>query len=146
MGFLPTEKTVYARRAQDYIMMVFGPPGVGKTTFVNDFGNVLIISTDRGTRFMSAKRIECLTWSKCLKALDHLEKPNAPKYDFICVDHADDFADMAEEATCKELKITSLADAEFGKGWKAFKNKIKSFTRRILRLGTGVVFIAHEDV
>jgi len=143
---LPTQKTMFARSARDYIMMIFGPPGVGKTTFVNDFGNVLILSTDRGTRFMPAQRVECLSWNKFLKTLDALEKPNAPKYDFICVDHADDFADMAEEATCKELNIASLSDADFGKGWKAFKNKIKGFNRRVLRLGTGVVFIAHEDI
>lgn len=143
---LPTKKTKYARQAKDYIMMVFGPPGVGKTTFVNNFGEVLILSTDRGTRFITAMREECLTWTKFDKVITQLEAPGAPHYDYVCVDHVDDFANMAEEATCKALGVTSLSDAAFGKGWKAYRQRIDRFIRRIMRLNTGMVFIAHEEM
>lgn len=143
---LPTMKTKFARKAKDYIMMVFGPPGVGKSTFVNDFGKVLFLSTDRGTRFMEAMREECLTWKSFEDIANELEKPNAPHYDFVAVDHVDDFANMAEEKVCKELSVSGLGDASFGKGWKAYRQKVDRFVHRIMRLNTGLVFIAHEEI
>lgn len=143
---LPTTKTRFARSAQDYIIMVFGPPGVGKTTFVNNFGNVLFLSTDRGTRFLEAQRVECLSWNKFEKVARELEAPKAPHYDFVCIDHVDDFANMAEDDLCKQLGVMSIGDvAGFGKGWKMYRQRVQGYIRRIMRLQTGVVFIAHED-
>lgn len=143
---LPTAKTRVATSLRDYITMFYGPPGVGKSTFVNEFGAVLFLSTDRGTRFMEAMRQECLKWDDFERAASELERPGAPRFDFICIDHVDDMASMAEEQVCKDLGIDSLGDAGFGKGWKAYRNYLEDFVRRMMRLNTGVVFIAHEEI
>lgn len=143
---LPKAKTLPPLDPRSYIMMFYGPPGVGKSTFANGLGdNVLFLSTDRGTRFMSANRIDCLKWEAFVKVLENLQKPGRPPYDFICIDHVDDFANMAEEQVLTELNIATLGDAGFGKGWNQYRKMIERMVRGYMRLNIGVIFIAHEQ-
>lgn len=144
---LPTIKTSISMSIKDSIEMFYGPPGVGKSTFVNDLAEkVLFLSTDRGTRHLSSMRIECLTWQKFEDTIEALHEPKAPKYDIICIDHVDDWASMAEEATCTELDISALSDAGYGKGWKFYKKRMEEQVRKILGVGSGICFIAHEKI
>jgi DNA polymerase III delta prime subunit len=147
---LPTKPTVVATKYADYITMFYGPPGVGKTTFVNEIANgrVLFLSTDRGTRFLSTMRKECSKWSDFDKIITSLEAmPNVhDHYDLICIDHVDDMMNMLEDDVCKELGVAALGDAGYGKGWKAYKQGITRFLQRLMRLELGITFIAHEVV
>jgi DNA polymerase III delta prime subunit len=145
---LATKKTISAKNITDYIALFYGPPGVGKTTFVNELADrVFFISTDRGTRFMSAIRQECHTWNeiqRVVKALKSQAKAN--KYSMVCLDHIDDICNICEEHVCNELGISDLTDAGYGKGWKAYKKSIWSVIESILSLDMGVVMIAHEAI
>jgi len=144
---LPTEKTQPATRAKDYILCFYGPPGVGKTTFVDGLAQkTLFISTDRGTRFFTALREEIDDLDGLLAVLKALESPGAPKYDIICLDHADDICGMVEDHVCEKLEIESLGEAGWGAGWKAYKKAIDAIVHRILRLDVGLVIICHETI
>jgi len=144
---LPLEKTVRAQRPQDIIQMYYGPPGVGKTTFVNNMAErVLFLSTDRGTRQQEALRVECNRWKDFELAINAMTEPSAPRYDIVCIDHVEDWAGMAEEQVCRDFSIEGLGDAGYGKGWKMFRTKLRQQVSKILQLGIGLVFIAHEDL
>jgi len=145
---LPTVKTIPAVNVMEYIQLFYGPPGVGKTTFVNGLADkVLFISTDRGTRFLSSLRIEINDFSELLVLVKHLEQQGAKeKYDIICLDHIDDICGMIEDYICEKLGIDALGDVGYGGGWKAYKKAISAIIQRFLRLDTGLVFIAHETI
>lgn len=145
---LPTKPKRGAFDIHEYITLFYGPPGVGKTTFVNELANqdVLFISTDRGSRHIVAMREEVDTYQDVLDVLDLLEAPNAPKYDMVCIDHVDDFASAAEEYTLQELNIESLSQKQWGQGWKQLKNNIRHVISRLKKLGMGIVFISHETI
>lgn len=148
---LPDEPTMIATAdPKDYIMMFYGPPGTGKTTFVNDMGKkTFFISTDRGTRTLSARRKEVTTWAKVLRVIDSLEANiTTLQYDVVCLDHVDDLCNMAEDHVCAELGVETLGDKSigWGRGFKAFKNEIRRLVQRLLALNVGVVFICHEDI
>jgi len=147
-GFkLPTEPSFVATSITDYITMFYGPPGVGKTTFVKDLGRVLFLSTDRGTRFVSAMRVECHKFEDFMKVARALTKPGACKpYNMIAIDHVDDFANICEDHVCDQLGIEALSDAEYGKGWAAFRKTMHAYIQLLLKLDLGVVFIAHETI
>lgn len=144
---LPTSPSMTATGPEDYIMLFFGPPGVGKTTFVNNLGRVLFLSTDRGTRFLEAMRMECNNWDDLEKALTKVEaacKRGDRPYDYICIDHVADWANMAEAKTLEKLGIDALTDAGFGKGWSEYKKMLEKFMQRVKALDMGIIFIAHE--
>jgi hypothetical protein len=149
---LPTRPVIKGKSIKDYLLMVYGPPGVGKTTWFNEMTNhrTLFLSTDRGTKHLKSMAIPCHKWYDfedaiaSLKAMDHLSK----YYDFVCVDHVEDMAQMAEETTLTELKVDSLSDKKlgWGVGWKSLKRKIFGLKNDLLDLGLGLGFIAHEDI
>lgn len=143
---LPTKKTKVAQTLTDYITLFYGPPGVGKTTFVNELSDrVLFLSTDRGTRFLETMRIECFNWKELNRAIIQLEKTNTSKlYDIICLDHVDDMCNFCADHVCETMGIESLSDAGYAKGWNRYKSDIWSIYQRLLKLGVGVVSIAHE--
>lgn len=146
-SLLPKEKTILAQSIQDHLIMVYGPPGIGKTTFVNNLSDrTLFLSTDRGTRYLSALRVEINSYKDLIGTLSALEKSEARNYDIICLDHVDDIAMILEEHVCLELGIEGLGDLEYGKGWKMFKKELFAMLQRLLRLPCGIVFIAHESI
>ena len=145
---LPTEKSITASSILEYVSLFYGPPGVGKTTFVNDLADrVFFISTDRGTRYMETLRAECSSWQDIQKITRALkEQAHAAKYQLVCLDHIDDICNMCEEHVCSDLGISDLTDAGYGKGWKAYRKSIWSVIQEILSLNLGVVMIAHETI
>ena len=144
---LPTQKSYVAMNLWDYILLIYGGPGVGKTTFVNGLANkVLFISTDRGTRFLEALREEVHSEKELLEVIKALETGQAKNYQIVCLDHIDDICNMVEDATCKRLGVADLADLEWSKGYKMFKKSLWSIMQRLLKLSTGLVLVAHENI
>jgi phage nucleotide-binding protein len=142
---LPTEKTVPSVDPSDYIMCFFGQPGSGKTTFVNALADrVLFLSTDRGTRFQPSLRVECNSWEDFLEVLTQMEAEEAPEYQIVAIDHASDWANLAETYVLTKLGVESFSDLDWGKGWKAFKTELFTFMARLKALNCGIVFISHE--
>ncbi len=144
---LPTQKTSIAVGPKESIMLFYGPPGIGKTTFVNAmYPRVLFISTDRGTRWVSAMRLECGSMTRLKEIVEALEKQKEDPYDLVCIDHLDDILNWCETEVCRKYNIESLSDAKWGKGWKAYKNEIQEIVQRLKRIKSGIVFICHETI
>jgi len=144
---LPTEKTVTASKVKDYIQLFYGPPGVGKTTLAENLSErTFFISTDRGTRYMPAFRVEVNSCKDIIGVIDALTSPSSPKYDIVCLDHIDDILVMIEDQVCDDLGIESLSDAAWAKGWKAYKKYIWHILQTLLKLDVGIVFICHETI
>lgn len=147
---LPTSKEKRGVRFEDYIHMFFGPPGIGKTTFVNGLDeNILFLSTDRGTRFLETLTVECNAWTdfeKVLAELEKMHKSGKMQYSAVCIDHVADWAEMAEVAILEELDIKALADAGYGKGWSMYKKLLNRYMQRLRALDLGLIFIAHEEI
>lgn len=142
---LPTEKTKPNLSIKDYIVCIFGAPGIGKTTFFNAIADrVLFISTDGGTKFIDSMRVQIRNWDDFLSVVDLLEKGGASQYDMVVVDHLGDWASFAEMYTCELLKIGALADAPYGKGWSTYKKTLHYAIIKLKALGIGLGFIAHE--
>lgn len=145
---LPTVKTIIAQKPTEHIMCFFGPPGIGKTTFVDSLAdNVLFLSSDRGTRFFKGLREEVNDYPDYLEVLDSLDAvaDNLP-YDIVCIDHMDDMASAAEDYVLDKLGIEALGDAGYGKGWKAYKKAMLRIVSRLKALDVGIVFICHETI
>lgn len=145
---LPTEKTIVATQdLKDYITLLYGPPGVGKSTFVNGLGErVLFLSTDRGTRTFPAMRKECLRWEDFQEIRDEVKTGRKFNYDFIAIDHVADMFKMAEDYVMDKYEVSSFDEVGHGKAWKMFKNESGSVIRAILSNRVGILMIAHETI
>jgi phage nucleotide-binding protein len=144
----PIPSGIVYQKLLDYIVMVYGAPGVGKTSFVHSLSErILFISTDRGTRFLpipSDCRREVDCWEDVLAAVKEL-RLHPGKYDAICIDHVDDVAFFAEEFICQKYDIESADELGHGKYWRDLKNHWKKLVHSIKSTGLGLIFIAHDD-
>lgn len=128
-------------------MMFYGPPGIGKTFFVNSLSErVLFLSTDRGTRSQAALRLEIDSIDRLDQVVQKLEATRPCPYDIIALDHVDDFTHLINDEVCTKLGIDSLGDAGYGKGWKLSSDSFYSLIGRIKALKTGLIFICHETI
>jgi len=147
---LPTKKTTITGSVKDHIILVYGPPGVGKSTFTNGLAdNVLFISTDRGSRHLKALRVEVGTWQeidRVITMLENQKRKGELAYDMVALDHVDDISNIVELHVCSQLGVDSLEEVGFGKGWRAHRKELWKLLQRILNLGTGLVLIAHESI
>lgn len=145
---LPTVKTVMAQSVYGYIHMLYGPPGIGKTSFADGLSDTTcFISTDRGTRFLPALRLEVYNWNDLERVIKTCEREGVEdKYKFIALDHVDDICVMAEDFTCDYFDVEGLSDVGFNKGWRMYKKCIWGVMQRILALNVGLILIAHETI
>lgn len=130
-------------------IVVYGPEGIGKSTFAAQFPNVLFSDTEDSTLDMDVARLDKPTsWTMLLQQVEFV-KVNKP-----CQSFAVDTADWAEKL-CKEHVISksenanSIEDFGYGKGytmlaeeWGKLLNKLSELTD----VGINVVLTAHAQI
>ena len=131
-----------------YIMMFYGPPGVGKTTFVNGLApRVFFISTDRGTKGCLTMRHEVSSFSELTAVLMALKRDiKKLKYDIVCFDHIGDIYEIIYRQVCDELGIETVSEESHGKAWDLVKKSFWQTLQRVLMLDVGLVLTSHETI
>jgi hypothetical protein len=144
---LPTEKSIRAQTVEEHIIMVYGPPGIGKTKFAEDMSpRTLHLSTERGTRYLNALRLEISNYTEFKRTMKTLTNHHdlSSLYDMISVDHVDDLCMMVETRVCSRLGIDDLADVEWGKGFRQYRRAFWNEIAGLFSLPTGLILVAHE--
>jgi hypothetical protein len=148
-SILPTGKILKKANLLDFSYLVYGAPGVGKTTFANSYPDALFLSTESGTELMEAASLTIGSWTDFIGAVEALRK-DQHSYRVVVLDTIDLLYPLCVQATCEELGITDPADAEWGRGWRALKTRWINAVHglRTLRRADGErmcpVFISHE--
>lgn len=129
--------------------VIYGPEGIGKTTFASSFPDPLFIDTEGSTSHMDVARLPKPTsWSLLQKEIDYVI--NNPT---ICATLVLDTADWAETLAlteiCDSKKIKGIEDIGYGKGYTylaesfgAMLNKLSEISER----GVNVVVTAHAQM
>lgn len=120
---LPTGKRPPRTRMSDFSFLIYGPPGIGKTTIANDFPDALFLATESGTELMEAASVPISSWEDFLAVQEALRGKEAHSYRTIVVDTIDLLYPLCVQSVCRDLGITDPADAEWGKGWRTLKTR-----------------------
>ena len=123
-------------------VVLYGPEGIGKTTFASKFPGVLFIDTEGSTKKLDVKRLPPPTsWAMLLDMVDSVRKREIP-----CGTLAIDTADWAEalciKAVCARSNHSGIEDFGYGKGYVYVKEEFG----RLLDLLDGVVASGHNVV
>ena len=139
---LPKAKTPPKASLNDFTILLYGEPKVGKTTFCNAGGQTLFIATEDGQGGLEAFRVPVDSWDTFLQVLDELKQPGLP-YDKVCIDTVDNLYKFCAEWACKKLGVLHQSDAAYGKGSDTINSEFLRQLTRLSLMPYGLWMISH---
>lgn len=130
-------------------VVVYGPEGIGKSTFASKFPNLLFSDTEGSTKRLDVRRFDKPTSAEMLTQQIEYIKAHPD----ICSTYVIDTADWAEKivssSLCARCKKTGIEDFGYGKGYTYLAEdfgKILNHLEDLISLGINVVVTAHAQM
>jgi len=142
---LPTARSAPKTDIEALYWLIFGPPGIGKSTLAAGFPNAIFFTTERAHRHLSIYDRQIKDWQDFRLAVQELKTKDGSKFKNVVIDTVDLLFKMCTEEICKKLGIDHPQDESYGKGYDAVKTE---FQRELIKLSLfqkGIVFVSHAQ-
>lgn len=138
------------RKIRPYFILLYGPDGIGKSTFGADAPDPVFICSEDGTSSLDIARLPTpKNFSDILKMIEELKTGEHP-YKTLVIDSIDWAEPLCWDDVCKEDGSTSIekVDGGYGKGYiyalKKWQTMISALAQ--LREKMNVILISHSHV
>lgn len=130
-------------------VVVYGPEGIGKSTFASRFPNPVFIDTEGSTNDMDVARLPRPTsWTMLLEEIDYVEK-TAGVCKTLVIDTIDWAEQLCVEHICSKHNKSGIEDFGYGNGYVYTKEEFGRFLNRltdVIEKGINVVLTAHAQL
>ncbi|MCK9327228.1 MAG: ATP-binding protein, partial [Bacteroidales bacterium] len=145
-----TLASVRANELKPPRIVVYGPAGVGKTTFGAGAPNPVFIQTEDGLGSITAPAFPLArSYGDVMEALNVL-LTEEHDYKSVVLDSLDWLEPLVWEATCKRLDVASIEAPGYGKGYveasQEWRRLFDTLTMLRDKRGMIVILIAHSQV
>lgn len=135
------------KKAQKVVL--YGPEGIGKSTFGSKMPDPLFIDTEGSTIHLDVKRFDKpQSWAELLQMVDYVKK-NPTICNTLVIDTADWAETLAIKNICSSKGVTGIEDFGYGKGYtylaEEFSKLLNSLTD-LTDLGINVLVLAHAQM
>lgn len=129
--------------------VIYGPEGIGKSTFASRFPDPLFIDTEGSTKYMDVKRLPApSSWSMLMQEVQYVKStPGLCKT--LVIDTADWAEQMCIKQICAQKNWSGIEDAGWGKGYTYLAEefgKLLNLLEDVVRSGINVVVTAHAQM
>lgn len=134
-------KTSRARK-----VVIYGPEGIGKSTFASKFPNPLFTDTEGSTKDLDVRRFDRPESAEAVVAQIEYVKVHPDVCKTYVIDTADWLERLCTRAVCARLKIKGIEEIGYGKGYVYVNEdfcRILNLLEDIIDLGINVVVTAH---
>lgn len=143
---LATSKSKIVQNFMEYIFLLYGREGIGKSTLFSQFPNAYFILTEPGAKGLEIFKSDVTGWRDVRKVIDLLLQTK--QFQYVVIDTADIAYEMALDYVCEEFGIeypgeSASGKEDYGKSWKAVKKEFMFQIHRLIRSGRGVAFTSH---
>jgi len=137
---LPTEKQkpVYDFRKEK--ILVYGPPGCGKTACFGSIPDVLVIGAEKGQNKLEAFVAPALTWQEFLDIIEELKKTD--KFPMVVIDTVDMLWSHYIDHFCKVNKVKHEGEIAF-RGYSMIARGFAEAFRDLQTINRGYILLNH---
>jgi hypothetical protein len=127
-------------------IVIYGPEGIGKSTFASQFPDPLFIDTEGGTSNLDVRRIKCnKSWNELIAIVKEIHvNPHICKT--VVLDTADWSETLCTNAVCEKYRKNNIEDFGYGKGYVYLVDefaRLLTLLDRLIEVGINVVITAH---
>lgn len=126
--------------------VIYGPEGIGKSTFASQFPEPLFIDTEGGTSNLNIRRIKCnKSWNELILIVKEI-KANPTICKTVILDTADWAEFLCINAVCEKHRKNNIEDFSYGKGYTYLLDefsKLLTLLDELIEIGINVVITAH---
>ena len=129
--------------------VLYGPEGIGKSTFASHFPSPVFIDTEGGTKRLNVARLpQPTSWAMLLDEVAEVRKGSV-HCGTLVIDTADWAERLCIQAVCARAKVNGIEDFGYGKGYTYVKEefaKLLDALEEVLNAGHNVVVLAHAAI
>ena len=137
------------KRARAQKVVIYGPEGIGKSTFAAEFPNPVFIDTEGSTDNMDVARLDKPTSWTMLNNEVAFIKANPTECSTLVIDTIDWAESMAVADVCAQHNKKGIEDFGWGKGYTYVQEEIGRFLNSLsdlVDMGINVVLTAHAQI
>ena len=130
-------------------VIIYGPEGIGKSTFASQFPRPLFIDTEGSTSHLEVDRLERPTSWQMLRQYIQDIKTDSMGYQTVVIDTADWAERLCEDSICSKYGKQGLEDFGYGKGYTYVKEefgRLLDGLTDLIEAGVNVVLTAHSII
>src|SRR5690554_2238255 len=139
-------KIIEGKEKRPLKIVIYGPEGIGKSTFASKFPDPLFIDTEGGTSNLDVRRIKCSkSWDELLLIVKEIIK-NPTICKTLVLDTADWSETMCINAVTEKYRKNNIEDFGYGKGYTYLLveyTRLLSLFDELIEVGINVVITAH---
>ena len=139
-------KIIEGKEKRPLKIVIYGPEGIGKSTFASKFPDPLFIDTEGGTSNLDVRRIKCSkSWDELLLVVKEIIK-NPTICKTLVLDTADWSETMCINAVTEKYRKNNIEDFGYGKGYTYLLDeytRLLSLFDELIEVGINVVITAH---
>lgn len=130
-------------------MVIYGPEGIGKSTFAAQAPGALFIDTEGSTVHMDVRRLPTpQSWTMLLQEVDYVRKTPGLCQTLV-IDTADWAERMARDHVCNTHSVKGLEDFGYGKGYVYLyeaMGQLLNMLTDVVNAGMNVIITAHAKM
>ena len=130
-------------------VVIYGPEGIGKSTFASQFPDPVFIDTEGSTNSMDVARLPKPTsWQMLLEEIQYV-KAHPEVCKTLVIDTIDWAESMCIQSICDKHQKSGIEDFGYGNGYVYTKEEMGRFLNRlseVVEVGVNVVLTAHAQI
>lgn len=142
---LPTKRSEVTSDVELMVWLLYGPPGIGKSTFVADIEDTLFLTTEQAHRHLSIYNRPILDWQDFkLNVIKELRGPEGRRFKKIGIDTITNLYMMCQNYVCDKHGLEHPGDEGYGKGYDYVKNEFWEHIYKLSVMEKGLFLICHH--